>query len=361
MKLMEWRRKSALRRAPFREISETVVGIDNLSPPVKATRLFIRYLTRAAGYRVSARVLDVLVGATRAASVRQPRGQADYSRYLLAINKLRIDYIRALCANDLHGAVQRKIEWAEAVLRGSRSLRSRFDARNYLALLSRHGYYEGAPRTCALRVQRTTERKFYIYGPNAGGPPSEKYRDFTLVLTKPIETDVSVFDEKVLFINSMFHAKLSREPDLRSEIVDQYGTVFVSCRETKISEPFVRSKFPMGDHIASSQALGRVLYNLLRAYGTFTCVIEGFDLYLTPTAYGAYYPHLARDKNAMVSERVVCKALEDHDALFNFLYVKELAGMLKMVDSPAFRRIVALDGRQYLDELANVRNFRSLC
>ncbi len=360
-RLAERRRKRALKRLPFREVSDAAAGVDNLSGPVKAARLLTRYLVRAAGYRSAGTILRVVLrgfGPTRAGD---RTGTREYVRYLLEVNRLRVEYLERLCAGDLHGAVQSKIRWAEHVIARSRSTLSRWDARNYLALLARHGHYAGVEGRCAVRIERRTDRKFYIYGPNAGHPPDEKYRDYTLVITKPVELDLRAFTDKMLFINSMYYAKLAREPGLRESIVREYGTIFVSCREAELSEPFVRSKFPLGGDIASAQGLGRVIYNLLRTYGRFTCVIEGFDMYVGKRTYAPYYPHLGRDSKAMVSERSACNGLKDHDALFNFLYVKELAGMLEVVDSLAFKRLVGLSGTQYLDELALARDFTSLC
>lgn len=355
--LAEKKRSAVLTRVPFREISETVTGIDNTSAPIKAARLGVRYLTRAFGYAIAGNLLRLVPRGLRA-RVKRPRTK--YLLYLIEVNRLRIEYLCALCDNDLPEAVRRKNRWAEVTLRESRSLRARWDAKGYLALLSRHGHYDkefAAPRRCA---SATSDRVFYIYGPNAGGPPKAEYGEHTLVLTKPLDGDISPFAGSILFVNSMYYAKMLREDSLRRSIIGSYGTVFVSCREAPVSAPFIRAKFPMGGNIASSMALGRVLYNLLRTYGRFRCVIEGFDLYLDSSAYAAYYPHLARNSDKSISERVICKALADHDALYNFLYVKELVAETEMIDSSEFRAIMSLTGSGYLAALAKVRNFRSL-
>lgn len=324
---------------------------------MRATRLFIRGLVRACGYRASSVVLGAILTGRRLAG----KGRlARYVPYLIQVNKLRIDYLDVLTRNDLHGAVRKKIQWAEFVARESRSLKSRLDAKAYLSLLAKHGCYAGSAEACMAPVSKGTDRIFYIYGPNASARPSVTYAESTLVLTKPIDVDVSLYRDSLLFINSMYFSKLSGDAALRDAILGKYGRVFVSCREAQVEAPFTRSSFSIGDHIASPMALGRVLYNLIKAYGKFRCVIEGFDLYIQPGAYASYYPHLARNKDSTISERVICKALADHDALYNFLYVKELLGQVDLVDSEAFRAIMQLDAMGYLDKLAAVRDFRSL-
>ena len=57
-KLNNPNRKYLITKAPFKEICEVVVGIDNKRPLIKFTRIFIRFLVRAVGYKTAARVLD---------------------------------------------------------------------------------------------------------------------------------------------------------------------------------------------------------------------------------------------------------------------------------------------------------------
>ena len=354
----DMRRVSALTKVRFREICETVVGIDNKSSEIKITRLFVRYLTRIVGYPVAAKVLGLMLLAIK---WRGTARNIRYIWYLMEINKLRIEYINCLANNNLYAAVLKKNQWAEFALRNSMSLRSRFDARGYLSLLSRHGFYSMKCGGSGTGIEMTSEKKFYIYGPNASSMPSSKYKDYVLVLTKPIDVDVGLFKENILFLNSVYYNNIVCKNDvLKNDIINKYGQIYVSCRHAVLSEPFIRSKFPMGDSIASPQGLGRVLYNLLRRYGKFSCVIDGFDLYVGSVAFASYYPTLLRDKNGTLSEAAICHTLADHDALYNFLYVKEMVGMLDIVDSIDFKRIIELSGEMYLDKLSRARNFASL-
>jgi len=124
--------------------------------------------------------------------------------------------------------------------------------------------------------------------------------------------------------------------------------------------PFKRAKFPISDNIAAPMALGRVLYNLIYTHGSFNCVIEGFDFYLSEEMYSKSYPSLARQADNSINEQLICSSLVAHDALYNFLYVRELVSMLNLKDSGSFKNLIKMDGHMYLNKLANVRNFKTL-
>ena len=113
----------------------------------------------------------------------------------------------------------------------------------------------------------------------------------------------------------------------------------------------------MSENLASPMALGRLLYNLVMEYGVFSCVIEGFDCYLDKGMYASYYPTLSKDKR---QEQLICSGLAGHDALYNFLYIKEVAGMLDITDSVDFKKIIGMSGRLYLDKLSQIRKFETL-
>jgi hypothetical protein len=124
-----------------------------------------------------------------------------------------------------------------------------------------------------------------------------------------------------------------------------------------LEKPIIRANFPIGDNIASPMALGRLLYNLMMKYGSFTCVIEGFDFYLDKKMYASYYPSLSMDKN---QEQLICSGLAAHDSLYNFLYAKELVKKLDIIDSQDFKALVEMSGKLYLEELSKIRDFKTL-
>ena len=75
--------------------------------------------------------------------------------------------------------------------------------------------------------------------------------------------------------------------------------------------------------------------------------------------YASYYPSLTRIKGK-VDERIICDSLADHDALFNFLYVKEVCEYLNVHDSNDFRELCAKSGDWYLSKLQKIRKFELL-
>ena len=347
-----------IRKVPFREISERVARIDNRDTTLTLIRLFIRYLTRLVGYRVAAKTLSLILQVpTWGGTSRKMR----YIRYLLETNTIRLEYLYCLSSNDLHAATHKKNRWAEITAKDSMSARSRWSAEAYLSLLSRHGHYGGTYDMRPTHPQKTSGTRFYIYGPNASSKPSSGYKDCVLVVTKPIDVDVSAYNGSMLFINSAYYTNVvCQNTSIKHDIINKYGEVYVSCRESRVSKPFRRARFPIGSQIAGPQGLGRILYHLMSRYGTFSCVIEGFDLFLESTAFGSYYPTLIRDKTGRLSEQAICCSLADHDALYNFLYIKEMAAALDIVDSVKFKSIMGLSGRTYLDELSRVRDFACL-
>jgi hypothetical protein len=350
--------KHVILKTPFKEVSEIVVGIDNKKPVIKFIRLFIRYLTRITGYIFAAKVLGLILFSLKS---RVNSRNMKYNLYLLEINKLRNEYLNCLSKNNLHEAVLKKNQWAEFVSNNSSSQISRWNSRRYLSLLSRYGYYHKKIEGCEIDIKVESKKKFYIFGPNASVMPSSKYDEYVLVLCKPIDIEVGLFDEHILFINSHYYNNVvCNDKKLKNELIKKNDKIFVSCREAILSDHFIRSKFPIGDQLASSMALGRILYNLIKTYGKFSCIIEGFDFYLDQNPYKEYYPTLTRDKHSMINEQVICSSLAHHDALYNFLFVKEIVEKLDLVDSSDFCKIINLSGKDYLDKLSKFRKFEVL-
>ena len=62
----------------------------------------------------------------------------------------------------------------------------------------------------------------------------------------------------------------------------------------------------------------------------------------------------------MISEQAICGGLADHDALYNFLFVKEMVQRLDIIDSNEFNRIINLRPEDYLDQLSKARKFEAL-
>ena len=342
----------------FKEICETVPGINNKSLVVKFVRLGIRYVTRIAGYSLSIAVIDCIL---RYSAGTGSSRVSKYLLYILKINRHRLTYLDCLSKNDLFGAVQSKNIWAETTSKDSMSRVSRCTSREYLSLLSYNGLVDSAYKRSSRKTIKRSNKKFYIYGPNAKSNPRHEYKDYTLVLTKPLDIDTSKFKDKRLFINSSyFNEVVTKDCVMSNRLIEEFGIIYVHCRESNLSKPFKRAKFPLGDNIASPMALGKVLHNLIQENGKFSCVIEGFDFYLDKNSYQGYYPSLARQSNNSISEQIICSGLANHDTLYNFLYVKKQSETLNILGSIEFKKILKMNGEEYLSEISKTRNFRSL-
>jgi len=345
----------------YREVYDVKPGLNNLYLPIKCARIFIRYTTRWAGYSISVRIFRIILRLlNRLASFLD----VSYITYLFKINMYNIEYREAIYRSGLESSVSKKNEWAEYTIMHSKSMHARLNAKVYLSLLSRHGFYKNTtsynqPIINPKLFAKSTNKKFYIYGPNAKNPPNPKYKDHVLVVLKPIDFNLTDFRQKLLFVNGYYYfAKLLDDGELRSQLIDIYGRVIVSSLST-IDRPLEQAKFPMSGNIASPMALGRVIYNLLYRHGSFTCVIEGFDFYLDNDMYASYYPSLTRNKGK-VDEQIICDSLAVHDAVFNFLYVKELCEYLNVHDSHDFKELYTKSGNWYLSKLQEIRNFKLL-
>ena len=345
----------------FRELYDVKPGLDNLYLPIKFTRLFIRYTTRFLGYSISCRIFQIIV---RLLNRLDSLLDVAYVTYLFKINIYKIEHREAMYKSGLPSSVNKKNEWAEYTIMRSKSMQARLNAKVYLSLLSRHGFYKNAtpynkPIINPKLFSKSSNKKIYIYGPNANNPPNPKYKDYVLVVLKPIDYNLTDFREKLLFVNGAHYlTKMVNDSEFCSQLIDIYGKVIVSSL-SKIDKPFEQAKFPMFGNIAAPMALGRVIYNLLYRYGSFTCVIEGFDFYLDNDMYASYYPSLTGPKGE-ASEQMICDSLAVHDALFNFLYVKELCEYLTVHDSNEFNKLYTKSGNWYLSKLEGIRNFKLL-
>ena len=177
---------------------------------------------------------------------------------------------------------------------------------------------------------------------------------------KPVDFDLSIFSEKILYVNgNYYNKKMSNNNRHVNELLSNYDKVIVSSLLADLDVRVERAKFPISDNISSPMALGRLLYNLIFSHGRSKCVIEGFDFYLDKEINAEYYHSLAMKINGSV-EQDICKSISAHDGLFNFLYVKELCEYLEVVDSIDFKNILSRSGQWYINKLQKVRDFSTL-
>ena len=341
-------------RDPYREICEEVVGINNKGTLIKFLRIFIRYLTRIFGYKNSANIFHFL----RRFKFKQDKRIYYYFFYILQLNELRNRNLQIIKNKNFIEFLETKIEWAEFQLRKSLSARARWSAKIYLNLLSQYGLYNKKVFTINKTLNNSySNNKFYIYGPNSEENPNEDYQDHSLVITKPLKLDLKAFKSKILYLNSIyFQKKVVNHSKFQKELFDEYQEIYVSCRKSLIEKPFKKAPFPLGDNLCGPMALGRILHHLRALEGRFDLVIEGFDFYLESQTYKRYYPSLARKNDNKIDEYLVVKSLSDHDALFNFLYIKNLISDLNIQGSSNFLEIIKMSPTEYLEKLSLIRD-----
>lgn len=342
----------------FREICEDAPGINNRKFTIKFTRLVLRYMTRLIGMGFSSSVLSLLISILPK-NIKNKNSK--YLSYLLKMNMKRINSFYHLSQDKLREAVQDKIQWAEISLQESESLKVRLLSKHYLALMSKYGFTNKPYAIKKFNRNLNTEQVFYIFGPNSKTEPSLKYSDATLVLMKPVLLNTDKFKNIFLYMNSVYYKNvLTQDNELKVKVLNKYQQVFVSCRQSELSYPFQRAKFPLGDNLGSPMALGRVLYDLKLRHGNFKCIIEGFDFYIQSSSYSSYYPTLINSKKDEINERAICLSLAEHDGLYNFLFVKDILEDLQLIDSEGFKKIISMNGEEYLDELSKNRKFKTL-
>ena len=153
--------------------------------------------------------------------------------------------------------------------------------------------------------------------------------------------------------NKPFQAKLKQK----------YDKIFVSCKHSKLPEGFNRinplSEFNSG-YLSGPMALGRVLQILMKDYGKFNCIIDGYDFYLDSCPYNDNYSSSLRMSNGFFNDRMISWTLTDHDALYNFLLIKKIVSKLRINNSSSFNDIIDMSGNEYMEKLFKVVDFSKL-
>lgn len=346
----------------FREICENAKGINNRKVEILIIRLFMRYAVRAFGLKIGSRFLNIAISLFP----KNPKNnKLQYLKYLLQINQKRINSFIFLSKNNLEKSIEEKIRWAELSSEQSKSKRVRIASKMYLTIMNKYGFGHNSKNyklnSLVDNTIKKTDQIFYIFGPNSKNAPSEKYSDATLVLMKPISQPIDAYKNKYLYMNSIYYRTvICRNPEIEKKQKNDFNQIYISCRQSEMVAPYQRAKFPICDNIAGPMALGRVLYDLKLRYGKYRCIIEGFDFYIKPKSYGAYYPTLINSKEEIVNEKAICLSVAEHDGLYNFLFVKEMLKGIELIDSKDFREIIEMDGKEYLNELSRNRRFSTL-
>ena len=339
----------------FREVTEIVDGIDNKSFKNISIRLLIRYLTRFFGYRNSSFILSWLLLISKKVLRIQ---KYSFSIYIIQINIFRNNCLFLMKRRDFVNHQIEKRKWSNYVIQNSKNIIAVNNAKDYLKLLYDYGLYEFGLEA----VQKISLKKIYLFGPKTEN--LSPHHDCVIILTKPVSQDISKFRSSILFLNSYyFNNTVANNIELQENLLNKYDKIYVSCAHSNLREGFVRIN-PMiefaGGHLSGAMALGRVLAFLLKGYSFDSCIIEGYDFYLSSKLYSSNYPSGLRLSNGNFDEKNVCWSLMDHDALFNFLYVKKACERIKLVESENFAKIIKMSGEEYMNKLFSFRDFSKL-
>lgn len=338
----------------FREISDHQNVHNNLSFKNKSIRLVIRYSVILLNLDKALKLLIFL------SFLMKKKKTYSYSRYLLEINLHRLKYLKALSEDKLKLSIKLKKDWATYVKNYSISDKNIANANLYLSTTT--NFNKDHNNRESLLLDRGNPKKFYIYGPGSQSKPNPIYKDFTLVLLKPLHDDESSFKNKILFLNSYYFVNIIQDNDeIIDSLIQKYSKIYLSCMTSSLPNGFERVDLVDEGYIASEMALQRLLFFLYEKYGRFECVVEGFNFYLEKDAYkNRNYHKLTRDFAGQIDEKEICLSLAEHDFYFNFIRTQEIVKKIEIRDSEEFKRIITLDVSDYVRKLSQSRDFTSL-
>tara|TARA_B110000259_G_C14032871_1_gene407584 strand:+ start:607 stop:1644 length:1038 start_codon:yes stop_codon:yes gene_type:complete len=337
----------------FREICDDQTVYDNKRLNFKLLRIFIRYVIRCAGLRNGLKILNLF---SKLVSKRL-NTSFNYFDYLLKLNIYRVEYLYLLSQSKISNAFSLKKDWANFIINTSISSSSIANANNYLETI-----YEKDEVLDESDIKKPNLKKFYIVGPSSLGDPNPKYKDFILVHLKPYPNLLESFKKEILFLNSYtFTNVVQGNEKIISSLKSRYSTIYVTCMTSILPEGFKRVGLKEPGYLSSQMALQRVLDFLLKEYGGFECVIEGFNFYLNEDAYSNQnYLKLTRKKNNKINEQELCLSLAEHDFLYNFVDSKKISKKIIIKDSQAYKDIISLENEDYIDKLLKSRDFSTL-
>jgi hypothetical protein len=346
--------------ASFREIIE-INTRNNTKVSFLFTRALIRFLVRIFKLNLSKIFLKKYLNLYEVLFYKNN----SYEKYLLKINVLRIECKILLANKKLSEYLKKRIDWANFILNNSFSKKEKNAAKQYLTILNLYGYYNKKPiLTDSIKNKESQiykgkiQKRFYLYGPNSALAPNPKYSNCTIILTKMIDCDIANFKESILILNFYTSNQLTQED--KKLLLKKYNKIYLSSSNNKVESPFKKFNVDIGGHIASPMALGRILNNFAKMHLNSEFIIEGFDFYLSKNSYSGHIKTALPLKHNQLTERMICQSLFDHEALFNFLYVKNIISRLRIKNSQKFIEIMNLSGHQYLKKLCTLRNFHSL-
>ena len=339
----------------FREITEIVDGVNNKSFKIILIRLLVRYLTRIFGYIRASTFLSLFIFIHNKVITAK---KYNFSVYIIQINIFRNNCIDFLKKVEFDNHQKEKKKWSNFVINNSKNNIAINNAKDYLKLLYDYENYKLGLES----AQKKSLKNIYLYGPKSEN--LSPHHDCVIILTKPVSQDISKYKGSILFLNSYyFNNTVANNIELQENLLKKYDKIYVSCAHSNLREGFVRINPRIefaGGHLSGAMALGRVLVFLLKSYSFDSCIIEGYDFYLSPVLSSPEYPSGLRLPNGGFSEKNICWSLIDHDSLYNFLYVKKACERIQLVESEKFAKIIKMSGEEYMKKLFIFRDFSKL-
>ena len=335
--------------ANFRE----VVDNNNLNKKISVliVRAIIRYSTRYFGIDASINISKILL------LVFKLKNKNSYNKYLIKNNIFRNNYYKISRSSLIKGQ-KHKIKWVEYLIQNSKDKAVLANAKEYLSVIN-HEKNKSIKINTSKKIINKTNNIFYIYGPNTSRPINLNYKNSILINLKPMSFNKDFYESSMLFINSYYYRNyLSKNKIKMEEVQNLYNRVYLSCNESELGNGVKRIVIENQGYLASLMGLGRILYYLSSKYEEVNCVIEGFDFYLNKEMYKGYYHKIDLEGQPLNNDYYIT-SLIDHDALYNFLYVKYVVSKLNLIDSEELKSILLMTGRGYLELLHKQRQITS--
>ena len=201
------------------------------------------------------------------------------------------------------------------------------------------------------------ETKILIYGPNSQTIPINDCDYNILVLTKVPKFKINDFPEVFLFINN-HTAKFLKKKDL--DLIDSNLTIYTD--DTPLNWGTIKTiqcNLTPRSNLFSPMALQRILFQLLINYNNSYVNIVGFDLYTKKNGYSGNILTALPLADKVLTEKIICKSLLDHDPVFNYLYLKIVLQHFKIMDkSKDLKNLLDMGLYDYLKLLSFARKFK---
>ena len=347
----------------IREICDENPIYSNTSFSIKLTRIFIRVTQNIFNLSLALKILllfDKLLNFFF--NIVSP------VRYIIILNSFRLSYLVSLSKNNLHESIDKKIKWSEFVIEESSCIKSKINAKTYINLVQKDNYFENQSEYDLKKLDLPKiklDTNFLIIGPNYENT-NYSNNNFSLIHLKPFSSELNGFNEKILFLNSIYYReKVMNNPDFSISLTENYDFIFVSCRVSEMQKGYYRFPQIHDGSIASLMGLQRILFFLKNSSlpnKKIKVLIDGFDLYLSKNPYtNLSYEKLKPQRlKTSTNEKIMCVALAHHDFTYNFCFLKKISLFFDIKGTSDFKNILSKPLHNYINKLSSERDFTKI-